>query len=111
MGRRYGGPVRALVTGAAGGFISSTLVDRLLADGHSVVGLDNFGRATNPRASADNSAHVFVEADVVTADLHAILETLARGGDHFTLAAQIDVRRSVADPQFDATVVSSARCA
>ena len=38
--------MRALVTGAAG-FIGSTLVDRLLSDGHSVVGLDNFasGRA------------------------------------------------------------------
>ena len=33
--------MRALVTGAAG-FIGSTLVDRLLSDGHSVAGLDNF---------------------------------------------------------------------
>lgn len=104
MGRRYGGPVRALVTGAAG-FIGSTLVDRLLADGHSVVGLDNFatGRATNLEHLADNSAHVFVEADIVTADLHAILEQ-HRPEVVFHLAAQIDVRRSVADPQFDAAV-------
>lgn len=66
----YGGPVRALVTGAAG-FIGSTLVDRLLADGHTVVGLDNFasGRAGNLEHLADNPAHVFVEADIVTADL------------------------------------------
>ncbi|CKT16971.1 NAD-dependent epimerase/dehydratase [Mycobacterium tuberculosis] len=104
MGRRYGGAVRALVTGAAG-FIGSTLVDRLLADGHSVVGLDNFatGRATNLEHLADNSAHVFVEADIVTADLHAILEQ-HRPEVVFHLAAQIDVRRSVADPQFDAAV-------
>jgi nucleoside-diphosphate-sugar epimerase len=33
--------VRAFVTGATG-FIGSTLVDRLLADGHDVVGFDNF---------------------------------------------------------------------
>ncbi|PJE18235.1 MAG: UDP-glucose 4-epimerase [Mycobacterium sp.] len=96
--------MRALVTGAAG-FIGSTLVDRLLADGHTVVGLDNFatGRATNLEHLADNPAHVFVEADIVTSDLDAIL------AEHkpevvFHLAAQIDVRRSVANPQFDASV-------
>ncbi len=33
--------MKAFVTGAAG-FIGSTLVDRLLADQHSVVGYDNF---------------------------------------------------------------------
>jgi UDP-glucose 4-epimerase len=96
--------VRALVTGAAG-FIGSTLVDRLLADGHTVVGLDNFatGRTSNIEHLAGNRAYVFVQADIVTADLLAIL------GEHqpevvFHLAAQIDVRRSVADPQFDASV-------
>jgi UDP-glucose 4-epimerase len=100
----YGGPVRALVTGAAG-FIGSTLVDRLLADGHAVVGLDNFatGRATNLEHLIGNPAHVFVEADIVTADLHAILDE-HRPEVVFHLAAQIDVRHSVADPQFDASV-------
>lgn len=96
--------MRALVTGAAG-FIGSTLVDRLLADGHTVVGLDNFatGRATNIEHLAGHPAHVFVEADIVASDLDAILD------EHkpevvFHLAAQIDVRRSVANPQFDASV-------
>ena len=38
--------MRVLITGAAG-FLGSHLVDRFLADGHSVVGVDNFkiGRA------------------------------------------------------------------
>jgi UDP-glucose 4-epimerase len=96
--------VRALVTGAAG-FIGSTLVDRLLADGHAVLGLDNFatGRATNLEHLADNPGLVFVEADIVTADLHAILDE-HRPEVVFHLAAQIDVRNSVADPQFDASV-------
>src|SRR5947209_14978614 len=100
----YGGPVRALVTGAAG-FIGSTLVDRLLADGHAVVGLDNFasGRASNLEHLAGNPAHVFVEADIVSSDLPAILDE-HRPEVVFHLAAQIDVRQSLAHPQFDASV-------
>jgi UDP-glucose 4-epimerase len=70
-----------------------------------VVGLDNFatGRATNLEHLADNPAHVFVEADMVTADLHAIMDE-HRPEVVFHLAAQIDVRKSVANPQFDASV-------
>jgi UDP-glucose 4-epimerase len=81
------------------------LVDRLLTDGHSVVSLDNFasGKATNLEHLADDAAHDFIEADIVTADLDAILDE-QRPEVVFHLAAQIDVRHSVADPQFDASV-------
>ena len=96
--------MRALVTGA-GGFIGSTLVDRLLADGHEVVGLDDLssGRASNLDDATRNPNFTSITDDIVTADLDGLL------AEHqpevvFHLAAQIDVRKSVADPQFDAQV-------
>ncbi len=96
--------MRTLVTGAAG-FIGSTLVDRLLAEGHHVVGLDDLshGRRGNLEQARRQDRFEFVEADIVDADLNRLL---AEAGPEvvFHLAAQIDVRRSVEDPQFDATV-------
>ena len=57
--------MRVLMSGAAG-FIGSHLSDRLLADGHSVVGLDNFlsGRPRNVAHLASNSNFELREQDV-----------------------------------------------
>lgn len=96
--------MRAVVTGAAG-FIGSTLVDRLLADGHEVTGLDNLatGKVANLEAAEANAKFAFVKDDIVEADLDAVVAEYSPEVI-FHLAAQIDVRHSVADPQFDSSV-------
>jgi dTDP-glucose 4,6-dehydratase len=57
--------LRHLVSGAAG-FIGSHLCDRLLADGHSIVGIDNLitGSTRNLEHLTGHSRFEFVEADV-----------------------------------------------
>ena len=96
--------MRTLVTGAAG-FIGSTLVDRLLVDGHSVVGVDDLssGRSENLGPAERSAEFDFVKADIVDADLRGLLAE-TRPEVIFHLAAQIDVRHSVADPQADTTI-------
>lgn len=96
--------MRTVVTGAAG-FIGSALVDRLLADGHSVVGVDDLsnGRHANLDAARTTGGFTLVEDDIVSADLDGLLADVAPDVIYH-LAAQIDVRRSVADPAQDAAV-------
>jgi UDP-glucose 4-epimerase len=96
--------MRALVTGGAG-FIGSNIVDALLARGDEVVVVDNL--STGSRANLDDAlaaGATLHELDIVDApSLHAAFEA-ERPEVVFHLAAQIDVRRSVADPAFDARV-------
>jgi nucleoside-diphosphate-sugar epimerase len=58
--------VRIVLTGACG-FVASHLLDRLLADGHEVIGVDNLatGKRVNVAHHANNESFRLIEADVV----------------------------------------------
>jgi UDP-glucose 4-epimerase len=94
--------MRVLVTGGAG-FIGSNLVDALIEHGHEVAVLDDFstGKEENLEAAARDGA-IVRRADIRDAGAVAGVVDEVRPQVIFHLAAQVDVRRSVADPRFDA---------
>jgi UDP-glucose 4-epimerase len=95
---------RTLVTGGAG-FIGSNLVDALLRRGDEVTVVDDLstGRRVNLEGALAAGAEL-VELDIRDEDGLRGLATELRPRTIFHLAAQIDVRKSLAAPAFDAAV-------
>ena len=98
--------MQTLVTGGAG-FIGSNLVDRLLSEGHSVDVVDDLssGKLANLE-EARRLARGRVTFHRIDVRDPGIAELFAHRSPEvvFHLAAQIDVRVSVADPSLDASV-------
>jgi len=91
--------MKILVTGGAG-FIGSHVVDTFIANGHEVVVVDDLSTG---RRSNLNPAATFYKVDIRSEELKEIFEKeRPQVVDHH--AAQMDVRRSVVDPLFDADV-------
>jgi UDP-glucose 4-epimerase len=89
-----------IVTGCAG-FIGSNLVDRLLANGHQVVGIDNFstGQRQFLEGALANTNFRLIEIDLL--DLDRLKKAFAGGQRVFHLAANADVRFGVNHPEKD----------
>ena len=87
---------KILVTGGAG-FIGSTLVDKLISEGHEVVVLDNL--VSGKRDYVNPQAKLY-ELDICSPEVKGVFET-EQPEIVYHLAAQIDVRISVSDPVYD----------
>ena len=89
--------MKVMVTGGAG-FIGSHLVDRLIQEGHEAVVVDNL--STGKRKQVNRAAR-FYNLDVQSPRLERVFRK-ERPSVLMHLAAQMDIRRSVEDPIFDA---------
>jgi UDP-glucose 4-epimerase len=93
--------MKILVTGAAG-FIGSSLVDRLLSEGHEVVGVDNFstGRRKFLEDAMKNPKFRLVEGDLLEPTLLDGVLT-PEFSQVYHLAANADVKDGLLHPRKD----------
>lgn len=92
--------MKCFLTGAAG-FIGSTVADRLLADGHQVVGYDNLSTGQRPflEQALKNPAYTFVNADVL--DPFTLTDAMRGCDEVWHFAANADVRFGTEHPRKD----------
>ena len=95
--------MKALVTGGAG-FIGSNLADALVERGDDVTIVDDLSTGKRENLAGPAAAADLVEADIRDARAMRDLIDRIRPSVVFHLAAQIDVRKSTADPAWDATI-------
>jgi UDP-glucose 4-epimerase len=91
---------KVFITGAAG-FIGSTLADRLLADGKTVVGWDNFSTGQRRFLEGALKHKNFRLAEGDNLDLPALTKAMAGCDTVFHLAANADVRFGLEHPSKD----------
>ena len=91
---------RAMVTGGAG-FIGSHIVDHLLADGYRVCVVDDLSTGSVHNVAAGAALHQVDVRDL--GSLRSVMESF-KPEVVFHAAAQMDVRRSIREPEFDASV-------
>ncbi len=96
--------MRVMVTGGAG-FIGSHLVDALTARGDEVLVLDDFssGRSENLAVAIGYGIAISETSVTDRARVSEVIEEFEPEAV-FHLAAQVDVRKSVADAGFDAEI-------
>ncbi len=92
--------MRFFITGAAG-FVGSTVTDRLLSDGHEVVGFDNFstGRKEFLASALGSDRFRLVRGDLL--EPGSLIEGLSGSDVVFHLAANADVRFGTEHPRRD----------
>src|SRR6476646_1565709 len=85
--------MHVLVTGGAG-FIGSHIVDALIARGDRVTVVDNLSTGNRANVHPKAELQVIDVGDAAVTDVDAVIHQ----------AAQVDLRKSVSDPGFDAEV-------
>ena len=98
--------MRVLVTGA-GGFIGSHLVDRLISEGEDVIGVDDLSSGALHNLSEARRSQLgkfsFHRVDITSTALGELIKR-TKPKIILHLAAQVDVRKSVANPLKDANI-------